>query len=108
MRIYKEVVKKVVDEILCDCCGQSCTKESPTETPSYCNEYASIEATWGYFSEQDGTQYSIEICEHCFNEVLASMKKIRKRILEGCVSSKSFYTEYQHKADPLSGRNYLT
>ena len=99
MKTYKKKLTKVVDQILCDCCGQSCTKEFPTTKPSFDHEYASIEATWGYLSNQDGIQYDIQICEHCFNEVLQCMKKIRKRILGSL--------KYPHNTDSLEGKNYF-
>ena len=99
MRTYKKKLTKVIREILCDCCGQSCTKEVPTIKPSFDHEYAKIEATWGYFSKQDGMQYDIEICESCFNEVLQSIKKIRKRILGSL--------NYPHDIDNLEGKSYF-
>ena len=99
MKIYKKKTVKVIDQILCDCCGESCTKEFPTTKPSFDHEYASIEATWGYLSKQDGTVYDIQICEHCFNEVLQCMKKIRKRILGSL--------KYPHNTDSLEGKNYF-
>lgn len=97
MKTYKKKLTKVIDQILCDCCGDSCTKEVPTIKPSFDHEYATIEATWGYFSNQDGTQYSIEICENCFNEVLDFLKKKRQKTL-GC---------FDYPNDPLSGFSYM-
>ena len=99
MKTYKKKLTKVVDQILCDCCGQSCTKEFPTTKPSFDHEYASIEATWGYLSNQDGTVYDIQICESCFNEVLQYMKQIRKRILGSL--------KYPHNIDNLEGKSYF-
>ena len=92
MRTFKKKTVKVVDQILCDCCGQSCTKEVD-------HEYATIEATWGYFSEQDGTKYSIELCENCFNEVLTFLKEKRKKVLGPF--------KYLYENDPLNGTEYL-
>lgn len=99
MKTYKKKLTKVVDQILCDCCGQSCTKEFPTIKPSFDHEYASIEVTWGYLSKQDGIQYDIQICESCFNEVLQCMKQIRKRILGSL--------KYPHNTDSLKGKSYF-
>lgn len=99
MRTYKKKLTKVISEILCDCCGQSCTKEIPTIKPSFDHEYAKIEATWGYFSKQDGMQYDIEICENCFDEVLTFIKQKHKKILGPC--------NYPHKYNPLDGKAYL-
>lgn len=99
MKTYKKKLTKVIDQILCDCCGDSCTKEVPTIKPSFDHEYATIEATWGYFSNQDGTQYSIEICENCFNEVLDFLKKKRKQILGPL--------KYPYDQDVLEGKSYF-
>lgn len=92
MKTYKKKLTKVVDQILCDCCGTSCTKQCD-------HEYAELSATWGYDSHQDGMQYDIQICEHCFNEVLECMKKIRKRILGPF--------KYPYETDALNGRSYF-
>lgn len=93
MKTYKKKLTKVVDQILCDCCGQSCSNE-------YDHEFATIEAKWGYWAKQDGTVYDIQICETCFTEVLDFIKDKRRKIL-GPV-------KYPHDADPLEGRCYFT
>lgn len=95
MKTYKKELKKIVDKIFCDCCGQSCTTTSPIIE----HEYATIEATWGYFSNQDGIQYNIEICENCFNEIVESIKIKRKKILGPL--------KYPYENDPLEGKSYL-
>lgn len=95
MRTYKEEVRKTVDEIFCDCCGKSCTISEPVVE----HEYASIEAIWGYFSNQDGKQYNIEICEDCFNDVLEFITNKHKRILGPC--------KYPYEHDPLEGKSYF-
>lgn len=99
MKTYKKKTVEVVDQILCDCCGQSCTKEFPTTKPSFDHEYASIEATWGYLSNQDGIQYDIQICETCFTEVLNFIKDKRRKVLEPF--------NFPHEKDPLEGRRYF-
>lgn len=99
MRTYKTEPKKVIDKILCDVCGESCTRPIPTMLPSFDHEYATLEATWGYFSEQDGTQYNIELCENCFNDVLSFIKNQRRIILGPC--------KYPHAFDPLEGSCYF-
>jgi hypothetical protein len=99
MKTYKKKLTKVVNEILCDCCGQSCTKEVPTIKPSFDHEYAELTATWGYFSQQDGQQFDIQLCESCFNEVLDFIKNKRRRVL-GCF-------KYPYDKDPLEGSCYF-
>lgn len=95
MRIYKTEPKKVVDEILCDCCGESCRVTEPVVE----YEYATIEATWGYFSDQDGSQFNIDLCENCFNDVLSFIKNQRRKVLGPFT--------YPHKTDPLEGTCYF-
>lgn len=94
MKTYKQVKKKVIDQIICDCCGQSCTMNEPFDE----HEYATLEATWGYFSNQDGTQYNIELCESCFNDVLQIIKHKRKKHLGPF--------NYPYESDPLDGKSY--
>ena len=96
MKTYKKKSVQVVHEILCDSCGKNCTITEPCHE----HEYAEISATWGYFSNQDGLQYDIQICETCFNEVIDFLKKKRKRNL-GCF-------DYPFDQDPLMGRNYFS
>lgn len=95
MRSFQSKEIKVVDKIYCDMCGQSCTITEPCIE----HEYAKIEATWGYFSNQDGTQYDIEICESCFNQVLSFIKDKRRRNLGPF--------KYPYDKDPLEGQSYM-
>lgn len=95
MRTYTKKLKKVLDEILCDCCGESCTITEPVVE----HEYATIEATWGYFSDQDGKQFNIDLCENCFNDTLIFIKSQRKKILGPF--------KYPYKIDPLEGTSYF-
>jgi hypothetical protein len=88
MKTYKKKTVKVVDQILCDCCGQSCSNE-------YDHEFAAIEAKWGYWSKQDGTVYGIQICETCFTEVLNFIKDKRRTF------------NFPYEKDPLEGRSYF-
>lgn len=95
MKLYTEKTVQSIDSIYCDGCGKTCTITEPVHE----HEYGTIEATWGYFSNQDGTQYDIQICEKCFNEVIDLLKKKRKTILGPF--------EYPYKTDPLEGKEYL-
>lgn len=95
MKTYKKKLTKVTDKIYCDSCGQDCTVTDPVDE----YEYAELSATWGYFSNQDGLQYDIQICETCFNEVVDFLKKKRKRVL-GTFN-------YPYQEDPLEGKSYF-
>ena len=95
MKTYKKKSVKSLDKIYCDSCGKDCTITEPVHE----HEYAELNATWGYFSQQDGQQFDIQLCETCFNEVLDFIKKKRKRVL-GCF-------KYPHDKDPLEGSCYF-
>lgn len=95
MKTHKKKMVKTVDKIYCDSCGKDCTITCPVDE----YEYASIEATWGYFSNQDGLQFDIQICEKCFDEVIDFLKKKRTTILGPF--------NYPHKDDPLEGKSYF-
>jgi hypothetical protein len=95
MRTYKTEPKKVVDEIVCDVCGESCSVTAPVVE----HEYAELIATWGYFSDRDGEQFNIDLCENCFNDVLSFIKNQRRKIL--------WPNKYPHTVDPLEGSCYF-
>lgn len=95
MKLYTEKTIKAIDSIYCDGCGKTCTITEPVHE----HEYATLEATWGYFSNQDGTQYNIELCETCFDEVLELIKKKRKKVLGPF--------NYPYDKDPLDGECYF-
>ena len=92
MRTYKEQVRKVVDKIYCDACGEDCSKDID-------HEYAELTATWGYCSKQDGIQYDIQICENRFDAVLTLINQKRKKILGPLHSPPTHH--------PLDGKAYL-
>lgn len=75
MRTYKEKTIKVVDTIMCDTCGKSCTDDYGN------HENATLEALWGYSSRKDNQRFEIHLCESCFDETLDFLRKKRKNIL---------------------------
>lgn len=90
MKTYKSVKKKVVDKTYCDICGSCCTDDNCGD------EYATLEALWGYSSRKDGSKYEIHLCEHCFDETIQEMKNKRQSYL-GCFN-------YPYDEDPLLGK----
>ena len=95
MKSYKEKLTKVLDEIFCDVCGGNC---SFTELCKE-HEYATLEASWGYFSNKDGFEYEVHLCEHCFDIVLGNLKHQRQKNLAPF--------KYPHENDPLNGKSYI-
>ena len=88
MKTYKQEYKKVEDKVYCDMCGLCCTDDN------FGDEYATLEASWGYNSLKDGTKYDIQLCEQCFDETLQFLKNRRKQYLG------IFKYPYEH--DPLN------
>lgn len=62
--------KFVVQNVYCDRCGKSCKKDGTYE-------YASLVASWGYFSRKDFTQNNFDICEDCFDGIVVEFKKTK-------------------------------
>jgi hypothetical protein len=92
MKIWKKKTIKVVYDVSCDCCGKSTTiADDP--------DYATLESCWGYGSKNDGTKYSIELCETCFFEVLNFIKDKRRKVLGPF--------QFPYSNDPLDGVEYI-
>lgn len=72
MRILKNVtvIKKEIDEVACNMCGNKIEKD--------CNgkffDYLQVEKRWGYNSEQDGEEHSFDLCESCYKEIIDKFK----------------------------------
>lgn len=75
MKNYKLKKISTLESITCDVCGASCT----TTNAFVEHEYATLEATWGYFSKQDGTQYDIHLCENCFMITISFLRNQRSQ-----------------------------
>lgn len=79
MKKYKEVLKRQVSDIICDICGKSCLISDPLEDYRIeTAEYATLEATWGYWSKKDGDRYYNEMCEICFDKVKSYIDSIKQ------------------------------
>jgi len=94
MRTWKTKTTKVVDDVHCDACGKSTTNYADVGP-----DYATLESCWGYGSKNDGTKYSIELCETCFFEVLNFIKDKRRKVLGPF--------NYPYDKDPLDRTEYL-
>lgn len=89
MKTYKKTIVKKINEIFCDVCGKSCTKDQLG------HEYSVLEANWGYSSNQDGKAYEIHLCENCFTITISFLRNQR-----------SMYKEIPMN-DPFNGKNWL-
>lgn len=71
MRKYKTRKRQTLTDICCDVCSASC------KTPLDDYEVATLSAQWGYHSRQDGESYHLDLCEDCFEDVLAHIGQRR-------------------------------
>ena len=60
-------VEELVD-VICDRCGQSCWDELDMNL-----EFAEMKAMWGYGSNKDCERHKIQLCEKCYDAVIAAM-----------------------------------
>ena len=70
MRFYKDKEKKVLEKVLCNCCGRELTvKESClTEGVMYvCKD-------WGFFSKKDLVRHEFDVCEQCYDEMISKFQ----------------------------------
>jgi len=98
MKTYKNKTIKVHDKTFCDCCGKQCTDDFYNE-----NEYATLEASWGYNSGRDGERFDIHLCENCFGDVLGFLKDKRFSYF-GAEPNKEWGIA---KDDPFKGSKYM-
>lgn len=70
MRQYQLKETKEVKKIICNKCG----KEIPVVNGHAEEGVFSADYTWGYFSEKDGEKHSFDLCESCYNKMLASFR----------------------------------
>lgn len=77
MKTYTKKLTRVLDAIICDICGKTCTDDR------YGTESASLEAYWGYGSQHDGKRFEIDICENCFYDTTRWMMDKRKEYQGG-------------------------
>lgn len=62
----------VVVDVVCDVCCRS------TQAESGGFHYGELRAAWGYGSAHDGDRYEVHLCERCFFQALATMKRQRQ------------------------------
>jgi hypothetical protein len=61
---------EVVSDVICDICCSTLTEGSGLE-------YGELRAIWGHGSARDGERYEVHLCERCFFQALATMKRQR-------------------------------
>lgn len=72
MRQYRTEIKEIkeIDKIICNKCG----KEIKVVRGVAQEEFLSVEKRWGYFSNKDNREDTFDLCEDCYDELVASFK----------------------------------
>lgn len=70
-------------EFFCDICGKTCNAALPYYEGKDIeefrdDEFAVLEAKWGYHSRKDQSHYKCIMCEDCFDEVAFFIKHVLK------------------------------
>lgn len=70
MRKYSDDNQKNLETLVCNCCGKSLKLCNGMATEGVCH----IDITWGYFSDMDGENHSLDLCEECYIKWINNFK----------------------------------
>lgn len=56
-------------EVYCNCCGRVIS-----ETGNSKEDYLQVKKAWGYFSSKDLTGHAFNMCEMCYDKMIANFK----------------------------------
>lgn len=68
MKQYKTKEIQEVNKIICNKCG----KEIVAENGRLTEDVLSVEKRWGYPSDKDNEVHTFDLCEKCYEELLAT------------------------------------
>lgn len=68
MRVYKNIEENTLEFAKCNKCG----REILINNGIIKEGVFSINYDWGYFSKKDGETHCFDLCEDCYNELIAS------------------------------------
>ena len=64
MRQYKKEETQVVEKYICNRCGKEMAEE----------DMLSVDKRWGYFSTRDNEVHHFDLCEKCYDEIVATFQ----------------------------------
>ncbi len=70
MRQYKIDKTQKLEKIICNKCG----KEVMVHGEVAQGDMLSVEKRWGYFSDRDNEVHHFDLCEKCYNELIATFQ----------------------------------
>lgn len=80
-------------EVYCNCCGRKINSERNSSI-NLGEDYLHVEKAWGYFSNRDLTTHTFNMCEACYEKLIASFKIPIEETFEGEVQ---IYTEKEYQ-----------
>lgn len=70
MRKYGIKETKEIEMIICNKCG----KEIQVKSGIPSEDTLQVEKRWGYFSEKDNEEHVFDLCETCYDELIAGFQ----------------------------------
>ena len=70
MREYKIQETEEIKKVVCNKCG----KEVLAESGIIPEDFLRVEKRWGYFSKKDNERNSFDLCETCYDEMIATFQ----------------------------------
>ena len=70
MRFYKDKERKVLDKVLCNCCG----KRLHMAGNHVAEGVMHVCKDWGYFSKKDLVRHEFDMCEQCYAKMTAEFQ----------------------------------
>lgn len=73
MLVKGEVTREDVVDVTCDICGASCKND-------WGFEFATLKSKWGYSSKKDMEEHECELCETCYDKVVAFVESLGGKV----------------------------
>lgn len=70
MRVYEKMKEESLTKVICNCCG----KELLVENGIIKEGCFHASAVFGYFSKKDGAVQQFDLCESCYDKMLADFR----------------------------------
>ena len=67
MRIYEEGSREKLSAVICNQCGKKMKVENGILMEGCCH----VETPFSYFSQKDGHRYLFDLCEECYDRIIA-------------------------------------
>lgn len=70
MRFYKDKEKKILEKVLCNCCG----RELSVKGNNLQEGVLHVGQDWGFFSEKDLIHHEFDLCEQCYDKMVSKFQ----------------------------------